>query len=139
MKTVAFTPFSFLRDVQRDIDRLFAANEMAENREASWMPAADISEDDQAYFLAVDLPGVSSEDVDITAHNGVLTIFGNRNWDLGERSETSSERWRGKFLRRFNLPDHADLEHIEAKYENGVLAVRLPKQESAAPRRITVQ
>lgn len=131
-------PFSsFLQDIQRDINRLTGADW---SRSASgWVPPVDISEDEKAYYIAVDLPGMRSEDVDITAQNGMLSISGKRDWDDGNRQQTSAERWRGEFLRRFTLPEYADPDSIEAKYENGVLALYIPKKESAAPKRISVQ
>ena len=131
------TPFSsFLQDIQRDVNRLMSSDYQ---RGAGWVPPVDISEDEKAYYIAVDLPGMSSEDVDITAQNNVLSISGSRDWESGDRQETSAERWRGEFMRRFTLPEHADTEKIEAKYENGVLALYIPKTEAAAPKRITVQ
>lgn len=131
-------PFSsFLQDIQRDINRLVGAD--WSRSAGGWVPPVDISEDEKAYYLAVDLPGMRSEDVDITAQNGMLSISGKRDWDDGSRQQTSAERWRGEFLRRFTLPEYADTDRIEAKYENGVLALYIPKKESASPKRITVQ
>lgn len=134
MNGFMYTPYAWLDDFRRDFSRLVNAGQ--ENQ--SWSPAVDLSEDDSGYFITVDLPGVNPDDVEITTHGQQLTIKGKRDWEVGERSSLSSERWRGDFLRRFTLPKVADVDNIDAKYSNGVLAVFLPKSKDAEPRRIAI-
>lgn len=134
MTAFTYTPYAWLDDFRRDFNRM--VNTGQENQ--SWSPAVDLSEDDSGYFITVDLPGVNPDDVEITTHSQQLTIKGKREWELGERSSLSTERWRGDFLRRFTLPKIADVDNIDAKYSNGVLAIVLPKSKDAEPRRIAI-
>lgn len=140
MASFVYQPFSLLEDLQRDLARAIPRRGSAEETEQrTFVPNVDIQEDEKGYYVALDLPGVNPDEVDVTAHNGVLSVSGKREWEQGERKEFLRERWQGKFERRFTLPEFADSEKIEAKYNHGVLAIFLPKSAEAEPRRITVQ
>lgn len=140
MASYVYQPFSLLEDLQRDLARVMPRREAKEETETrTFVPNVDIQEDDKGYYLALDLPGVNPDEVEVTAHHGVLTVSGKREWELGERKEFLRERWQGKFERRFTLPEFADSDRIEAKYNHGVLAIFLPKSEDAEPRRISIQ
>ena len=135
-------PFTQLRD---EINRLFSTVNDGETSSAtaSWVPAVDIHEYQDRFELAVDLPGVSPEAVEITLANGVLTLSGERagekNVDTKERGrESRIERVTGRFHRRFILPDSIDTEQIKATGRQGVLEISIPKQAKAQPRRIKV-
>jgi HSP20 family protein len=108
---------------------------------AAWMPAVDIKEEDGAYVLHADLPGVDPKDIELHMENSVLTLRGERRSEITQEQDNYQriERVTGTFYRRFTLPDTADAEHISAKTVNGVLEVRIPKSEKALPRRIEVQ
>jgi HSP20 family protein len=101
----------------------------------------DIREDKDAYVLHADVPGVDPKDIEVHMENGVLTIRGERKSETKEERENYKrvERVRGTFYRRFTLPDTADADKISAKSVNGVLEVRIPKQETVQPRRISVE
>lgn len=137
----SYLPFSLFEDFQRDLGRYASSRGEAagsgENRR--WLPAVDIVENDDSYLLTMDVPGVSGESIEVTVHGGVLSVSGERKNDYAERKLAINERWQGQFVRRFSLPDSVDQEHIAAKVENGVLALHVPKQAEAAPRKITVQ
>lgn len=109
--------------------------------EERFQPSLDVDETDQAYFLSLDVPGVRKEDVKIESSGNVLTISGERKQE--KRSNTKSigryERAFGRFSRRFTLPTIVDANRIEAKLEDGVLKVELPKAEQARPRLVEVQ
>jgi HSP20 family protein len=106
-----------------------------------WMPAVDVEEEDKAYMIKADLPGVSPENVEVTLERGVLTIRGERKSERKEKRDNYHriERFSGSFLRRFSLPDAADSDGVEADLKNGVLQVRIPKQEKAISRRIEIK
>ena len=108
---------------------------------ANWAPSVDISENDKAFTLVADIPGVNPDDIDISMEKGVLTIKGERNTENIEEKENYRrvERQSGSFYRRFTLPDSADAEKIAAKSEHGVLTITIPKQEVAVSRRIEIQ
>jgi HSP20 family protein len=87
------------------------------------------------------LPGVKSEDIEVTAENSVLTIKGDRESEKKEEKDNYSriERFSGSFMRRFTLPTSADLDHISAKTKNGVLELHIPKTEKAKTKRIEIK
>ena len=136
----SIAPFFSLR---RDIDRLFedVLGRDAEGR--AWAPAVDVRESEDALMLELELPGVSPENVEVTAENGVLTIRGEKRSERKEGDE--KERWHmversyGSFRRAFQLPQGVDEDQIEASFEHGVLTVRVPKAALPQPRRIQVR
>ncbi len=138
-------PLSLITQWGRDIERALSGAEEEGTRgeltAAAWAPAVDIKEEDDAYVLHADVPGVDPKDVELSLDNSVLTLRGERR--LGTKDYNGSyrhnERLFGTFYRRFVLPDTADAEHVSAKYTHGVLEVRIPKQPKALPRRIKVQ
>jgi HSP20 family protein len=139
-------PWSLMNQWRRDIERVFSGLEETlpssdEVAAAAWVPAVDIKEEDGAYVLHADLPGVDPKDIELNMENGVLTLRGQRKSETTEEKDhyRRIERVSGTFYRRFTLPDTADAEHISAKSANGVLEVRIPKQEKVLPRRIEVQ
>lgn len=132
-----------LRRVQREIDSVF--NEFfgphrGGSTASAWSPRVDIHEDEHAYTLVADVPGVSKDDLRIDFHEGVLSIAGERTpAPLAEGvNAVRSERRRGAFYRGFALPQAVDVDKTEATCTDGVLTVRVPKAEAAKPRRIAV-
>jgi HSP20 family protein len=108
---------------------------------ANWAPAVDIKEDDKAFVLLADIPGVDPDDIEVTMDKGVLTIKGERQSEKKTEEDNYKrvERQYGVFYRRFTLPDSANADGIEAKSEHGVLSITIPKQEVAQSRRISVK
>jgi HSP20 family protein len=105
-------------------------------------PAVDLAEDEKAYRITAELPGIAEKDIELTLANGVLTLKGEKR----EERETDkdyhvSERRYGSFQRSFRLPEDVDPERIEAGCKDGVLTVTLPKTEQAqaGKRRIEVR
>lgn len=127
------------RELQPDYNRL--NEDDASVATANWAPSVDISEDDKAFTLVADIPGVDPKDIDISMEKGVLTIKGERSSENVEegRNFRRVERQSGQFYRRFTLPDSADADNIEARSEHGVVTVTIPKQEVAVSRRIEVK
>lgn len=102
-------------------------------------PSVDIFESDHEITLLADMPGVSSDNVNIDLHEGVLTISGDvAPWENAEEADLLAEFEIGKYYRQFTLSEIVDQEKIEAKLENGVLRLKLPKAEKAVPRKIAV-
>jgi HSP20 family protein len=103
--------------------------------------ALDVAEKDDAYVVKASLPGVNSEDVDITLADNVLTIRGETKADNEIKQENYHLRERrfGAFMRSVTLPNAVDADKIEAVNENGVLTLTLPKAESVKPRKIEVK
>ena len=137
-------PWNLLNTLQRELyDPAFGNtdNDDANVATANWAPSVDISENDKAFTLLADIPGVDPKDIDISMEKGVLTIKGERNSEKVDEGENYRrvERQSGQFYRRFTLPDSADADKIQARSEHGVLTVTIPKQEVAVSRRIEVQ
>ena len=112
----------------------------ANSSKRSHTPQFDILENEDAYILKGDLPGISEENVEITVHEGILTIAGTRE---EERTETTDnflvrERSSGAFTRQLKLAKDADAEQISAKLEDGVLTVTIAKRPEAKARTIPI-
>lgn len=107
----------------------------------AWAPALDISERKDAYLLAVELPGVEVDDLQITLADGLLTVQGERQFvhDSSDQQFHRVERRYGSFRRSITLPTQVQAEQIEAWFDNGVLQIVVPKAEEAKPRQISVR
>jgi HSP20 family protein len=137
-------PWNLLNSLQRELyspEHRHLDGDDASVATANWAPSVDISENDKAFTLLADIPGVEPKDIEISMEKGVLTIKGERHSENIEENENYRrvERQSGQFYRRFTLPDSADADKIEAKSEHGVLTVTIPKQEVAVSRRIEVK
>ncbi|WP_421622114.1 Hsp20/alpha crystallin family protein [Alkalilimnicola ehrlichii] len=148
MAIMRYDPWSTLRQIQSDLDRMFGQRGMmtageGENAESAgqWLPAVDISEDDKAYHIHADLPGVAPEDIEISMDQGVLSIKGSRESESTESEEgwKRVERARGTFYRRFALPESVDADNIAARSRNGVLEITVPKKVAPPAQRIEVK
>jgi len=106
-----------------------------------WTPAVDIIEDQNEYLIKVELPEVQKNDVKVTVENGTLTITGERKVEkeAKERKFHRVERFYGRFLRSFVVPEDADSAKVTADFKDGVLRVRLAKSEQARPKQIEVK
>jgi len=137
-------PWNLLNNLQRELYDPALNNNYSDDASvatANWTPSVDNSENDKAFTLLADIPGVNPDNIDISMEKGVLTIKGERNAESVEEGENYRrvERQNGQFYRRFTLPDSADADKIEAKSEHGVLRITIPKQEVAVSRRIEVK
>ena len=104
-----------------------------------WSPALDLYETGDHLVALVEVPGMRKEDIEISLHDGTLTISGERKQE-GTNGETAqrTERYVGTFRRNITLPTRVDAGKVSATYENGILKVTLPKAEEAKPKQIQV-
>ena len=102
-----------------------------------WIPAADVYEQEAAYVIALDLPGIDRSALDISVEQDRLSIRGQRN--IEEGGERRSERPRGRFIRRFSLPATVDQSAIKADYRDGVLRVTLPRRQAKQSQRVEIK
>jgi HSP20 family protein len=139
MTILRYEPWSLVNRLHRHLDEAFSAD-AGESDGAWWIPQVDVHEEPERFAVLVDVPGVEPKDIEITAEKGVLTVRGERHARTADESGAYRrlERRSGKFLRRFTLPDSANLESISAKHTQGVLEVTIPKQAKLQPRRIEV-
>ena len=107
----------------------------------AWAPAVDITERKDAYLVAVELPGVGLEDLEITFQDGLLTIQGERHpaHDPAAEKVHRAERRYGAFRRSITLPTHVMADAIEASAQDGVLQVLVPKAPEVHAKRIPVR
>lgn len=103
-------------------------------------PAADVLEMEGEYRVLVDLPGIDPSAIQLRVEKDTLSIQAERKQPAAEAGETvhRSERSFGTFFRSFTLPSGVDATRVEAAYEQGVLAVKLPKRDEAKARTIPV-
>jgi HSP20 family protein len=148
---MALTPFRGFYDMQskmnRTIDEVLGSLGRTSGRQqgevpSQWAPALDVLQEDGDIVVRAELPDVRQEDVDVTFHNGVLTISGVRKAE--EQKEGSGyyvrERHYGSFRRSMALPEGTDESKIHARFQDGVLEVRV---QGAAwveePKRIEIE
>ena len=105
---------------------------------AEWIPLADIYETEKDFTIAVDLPGIERETLEINLDNDKLVIRGERAAEEAEE-QRRTERPHGRFLRRFGVPASVDQKGISAEYKDGVLRVRLPKRKEQKARRVEIK
>jgi len=148
---MALSPFRGFYDMQSEMNRMFdevfgdvARRSGRQQGEAPsrWAPALDALQEDGDIVVRAELPGVEPEDVDVTLHNGVLTISGERKAE--ERREGSGyyvrERRYGSFRRSMTLPQGVDEGSISARFDGGVLEVRVSGAAAVQePKRIQIE
>lgn len=133
-------------DVFGDFDDLmggwFRSPAVLRREETAKMPAIDVSENEGAYLVKAELPGVVREDLNVTINDGVLTINAERKEEKKDEKDgrvIRQERYYGKFVRSLRLGSDIDEGRIEAEYENGVLNLSLPKTAEVKPRKVDVK
>jgi HSP20 family protein len=149
---MALSPFRGFYDMQSEMNRMFdemfgnlartSGSRQRGETPSQWAPALDVLQEDGDIVVRAELPGVKLEDVDITLHNGVLTISGERRAE--EQREGSGyyvrERRYGSFRRSMGLPEGIDESKIHARFQDGVLEVKV---EGAAavqePKRVQIE
>ncbi len=144
MAIVRWEPFREMMALEDRLNRLFQRGLGPVREQESlqaWAPPVDIYENEKEIVLKADLPEVKPEDVDIRMENNILTLRGERRFekDVKEENYHRVERNYGSFRRTFTLPATVDADNIDARYENGVLRVILPKREEARPKQIRVK
>jgi len=144
MTIVRWEPLRELGTLQTEMNRLFntvfdgpAPSGAAMRR---WMPAMDLVESDDHFVLRADLPGMSEDDVNIELEDSTLTISGERKSEHETKNEGfyRVERATGAFSRSLTLPKGVDPEAVTARFDRGVLEVRVPKPAERKPRRISI-
>ena len=145
MALVRWDPARELDTLQGEMNRLFSSffdtptpgNGTTVRR---WIPAMDLVETDDHFVLKADLPGITESDVSIVFENNVLTVSGERRTEHEAKKDGyyRLERTMGSFSRSLTLPEGIDADAVDAKFDNGVLEVRIPKPAETKPRRIQI-
>ncbi|MBA4544013.1 MULTISPECIES: Hsp20/alpha crystallin family protein [Thermoactinomyces] len=136
-------PFAYpLAQIHSEINRAFERffENPAWTHPMAMMPAINMKDDGNQYQIEAEMPGIEEKDVEIEVHGRQLTIKGERTQEerkQGERMYISERRY-GSFHRTVTLPEDANLDHITADYENGVLLITVPKVPGKEPRKIRI-
>jgi HSP20 family protein len=134
---------SFRSEMDRMFDRFgFPSLRRIFDMEPGWRPASsftfpapaiDMSEDDKAYKISAELPGLDAKDIDVSVSGNTLVLKGEKRQEKEEKQQNYhlSERAYGSFQRAFELPASIDRNKISADFSKGVLTVTLPKTPEA--------
>ncbi len=130
-------------DFDRDFFRGFGRPEhMLYGKNASRMMKTDVKETEEGYELDVDLPGFAKDEIRLDLANGYLTISTEKNLENKDEKKgrvLRQERWSGTMSRSFYVGEYLTEEDIKARYENGVLSLKIPKKEAPkAPEKKTI-
>jgi HSP20 family protein len=149
MALIRWEPAREISSLQQEMNRLFNSFFEAPAPSAGggnggmrrWIPPMDLVETDDHFVLRADLPGLSEGDIDLSLEDNLLTLSGERKADHEERGEGyyRVERATGAFSRSLTLPEGVDGDAISARFEKGVLEVRIPKPEARKPRKLQIQ
>ncbi len=136
--------FSELDRMRRQMDRLYegmgtgAAGQLS----AGVFPLVNLTEDKDNFYIRAELPGIKAKDIDIQAAGNNISISGERKISAENQNANAKyhrrERDAGKFSRVIGLPNDIKSDGVDAKLENGILILTVPKAEAAKPRQITV-
>lgn len=126
-------------DFMSEIERMFETSGSTQISE--FQPRMDVKETSDHYLIAADVPGISRDQIKVEFHEGRLTISGERSKEtVREESRMHRvERSFGRFERSFQLPNDANGEKIQARFEDGVLEVLIPKSEASRAKTIPVE
>jgi HSP20 family protein len=141
---IRYNPLREAMSLSRQMDRLMeGAMRGSEVWDGSidWALPLDVIENDNEFVVKASLPGIKPEDIEVTYHNQTLTIKG----EMKQEENTSEEKYHlqerryGMFSRSITLPSDVNGDAIKADFENGVLALSLPKKEEVKAKRISIQ
>ena len=146
MAIIRWTPLRSMLSLRDEMDKLLDdvygnVAPSGEAREGEWFPVMDLAETDDDVSASIELPGLKKEDINVSVHNDVLTITGEKKQEKSEKTENRRriERSYGYFKRSVILPAEVDPEKVTASYSEGILKIVMPKVESKKPKQIPVQ
>lgn len=130
--------------LNRVLDEALASSLNGSSESRVWVPALDVVERQDAYLIALDIPGVDPATIDIQFEKNLLTVRGSKpmGFELGSDKELrvySAERVTGSFERAVHLPEFVDGEKISAEFTHGVLVLTVPKVQAARAKKIAIR
>ncbi len=127
---------SLFREIEKTFDDFSRRSPLAGFGFGDGAPKIDVAEGKDSVEVTAELPGVDEKDIDLTLSDGILTIRGEKKTERDERDKEKNwhmvERSYGSFSRSITLPYNPDSSKVEAKFEKGVLRVKLPKPAEIA-------
>ncbi|MGA8943584.1 MAG: Hsp20/alpha crystallin family protein [Thermoactinomyces sp.] len=135
---VAYSLAQIHSEINRAFERFF--DNPVWEKPVPLMPAINMRDDGNQYTIEAEMPGLEDRNIDIEIHGNQLVIKGEHELQEEKRAEKMviSERKYGSFHRSITIPQDANLDKIEANYENGVLMIAVPKDPGKKPRKITI-
>jgi HSP20 family protein len=126
--------------LERLFDRFFDDSAFNFGIAPGWGTAVPVSmwQDDDRVYVEAELPGVTDQDVEVTVHNGMLFIRGERRAEEGRQYLYNGRAW-GRFEEVITLPEAVNPDDVQAELTNGVLRVALPKSPEAKPKKIALK
>jgi HSP20 family protein len=126
-----YDPFSIVRD----FDRFF------EEPERPWVPRVDVFDREGSLIVRAEVPGMRSEDIEVTVENSELVISGTRSFEKTEEGKGYHRREisYGGFERAVYLPDEFDADKITAQYRDGILEIAIPRRPEVLPKKVKVE
>ena len=127
--------------VQREMNRLFDSTFQRTYRKAPTFPAVNVWANEDGLLVTAEVPGISTEDIDIIVVGETLTLSGTRALDEtnGDSKYHRHERGHGEFNRTIQLPFQVDADKVSASFTDGVLKITLPRKDEDKPKKITVK
>ncbi len=126
-------PFDGLPEVFRPWTGFFDDFILPEPLSGIALPDTEVTEEPDAFLVKLDVPGVTKDNIEVSAEGGMLTVSAHRHTKT-KTSESTLE-----YRRALSLPDHVKPDGIEASLEHGILTLRVPKDKSAKTHRISVK
>ncbi|MFA5728293.1 MAG: Hsp20/alpha crystallin family protein [Candidatus Neomarinimicrobiota bacterium] len=145
MSIVKWSPRGSWMDVRNEFDRLFdsvfSPRFEEETSLSAFSPAVDIIEEEKAYQLHVELPGLNKDDIKLNVKDNYLSISGEKKREskIEEKNYHRTERVFGSFQRNFRLSDAVETDKIEAEFKDGVLNIFIPKKKESLAKQIEVK
>jgi len=129
-----YDPFS----VARDFDRFF--EDLGAPSDRPWIPRVDVFDREDKLVVRTELPGLRSEDIEVTLENSELVISGSRSFEKEEEGKGYHRREiaQGDFRRTIYLPDEYDADKVSAEYHDGILEISVPKRPEVLPKKVKV-
>jgi len=139
-----YDPWTTFKSLQDEINNLFDLDLYPVSNglfDRSASPAMDVVEGKDAFTLTCELPGIEQKELEVSVSANVLTLKGEKkaSEESGKGKYYRREIWSGTFQKTFSLPPSVDASRIEAKLENGILTMTLPKREEEKPKLIQIK
>jgi HSP20 family protein len=124
---------SFRKEMDRLFDRFWDGDPLELTMTGEWSPAMDFTESKEAFTVKMEVPGLEAKDIQVSIHNGMLSIKGEKKQEREQKDEHfyRMERSYGSFSRDLRLPAAVDELKVNATFKNGVLIIVLPKTDEA--------
>lgn len=131
MSIIRYNPADYVPSTFSSLVDRFFNDSVVRNGGSIFSPKVDVSENETSYEVQLAVPGMSKEDFKIEVNDNYLTVSGERKFtnEKKEKNYHSIETQYGSFSRSFTLPENADGTKINAKYNNGILELVIPKDE----------